>query len=79
MARILTRRGKFDDALATLRLVDIDKLRGHWRGSMLLALADTLTAAGRAPEAAQAYRAILADTTTEANHRKTAEKRLREE
>lgn len=76
MARILTRQGKFDDALTTLSIVDIDKLRGHWRGSMLLALGDTFTAAGRFAEATKAYRAVLADDSTDAPHRKTATMRL---
>jgi hypothetical protein len=39
VARILTKRGECDKALVTLHRVDIDQLRGHWRRSMLLALA----------------------------------------
>jgi tetratricopeptide (TPR) repeat protein len=77
LARILTRRGQFDDALAALRKVDIDKLRGHWRGSMLLALGETFLAAGRNAEALAAYRAALADDSVEPGHRKTAEAAIR--
>jgi tetratricopeptide (TPR) repeat protein len=76
-ARILTRGGKFDDALATLRRVDIDNLRGYWRGSMLLALGETLGAAGRKDEAIAAYRAAIADDSVEAGHRRTAEERIK--
>jgi len=75
-ARILTRRGRCDDALATLRKADIDNLRGHWRGSMLLALGETLAAAGRKDEALTAYRELLADDTVIPQHRKTAEEAI---
>ena len=76
-ARILTRSGKVDDAIAVLHKVEIEKLRGHWRGSMLLALGETLSAAGRKEEAIAAYRAALADPTIEARHRQTAEQRIK--
>ena len=33
VARILTKRGQFDEALAVLRKVEIDKLRGAWHGA----------------------------------------------
>ena len=72
ITRILTRRGEFDEALATLRLADVDKLRGYWRGSMLLALGETLAAAGQKDKALATYRALLADDSVEASHRKVA-------
>ncbi|MFV1994489.1 MAG: sugar-binding protein, partial [Verrucomicrobiales bacterium] len=62
-ARILTRKGRFDEALAQLELVDVDKLSGFWRHSMLLARGETLAAAGRGDDARAAYRAALADDT----------------
>ncbi len=77
MARILSRRGKFDEALAALRLVDIGKLRGYWRGSMLLALGETLSAAGRKDEAIREYRAVLADDSADPTQHRTAEERIR--
>ncbi len=40
IARILTKHGQFDEALATLRKVDLEKQGGFWRGSLLLSLAD---------------------------------------
>jgi tetratricopeptide (TPR) repeat protein len=76
-ARILTRRGKFDEALATLRLADIEELRGYRRGSMLLALGETLVSAGQKDQARATYRGLLADETVEPSHRKAAEKAIR--
>jgi tetratricopeptide (TPR) repeat protein len=71
-ARILTRRGKFDEALETVNLVDIEKLSGSWRGSMLLARGQTLAAAGRRDEALEAYRGVLADKSALKAHREAA-------
>jgi tetratricopeptide (TPR) repeat protein len=71
-ARILTRRGKFDEALEVLDLVDVDKLSGSWRGSMLLARGQTLAAAGRKDEALEAYRRVLADESALKTHQEAA-------
>jgi hypothetical protein len=76
-ARILSRQGKFDEALATLRHVDFDKLRGYWRGSMLLALGETLASAGRKDQALTTYRTLLADESVDISHRKEAEEKIR--
>lgn len=72
--RILRENRKYDEALVTLRKVDFDKLRGTWRGSMLLALGDTLQAADRKDEALTTYKSMLMDKDIEPNQRKTAEK-----
>jgi len=72
-ARILTRQGKFDDALATLRRIDTEKLRGTWLHSTLLARGDTLLAAGKKADALATYQAVLADKDVEKRHRETAE------
>ena len=77
-AHILRKSGKFDDALATLRIVEIDKLLGPWRGSMLLALGETLHAAGRKDEALGAYKSVLTDPTVEPRDRKAAEKGIQD-
>ncbi|MBI1311230.1 tetratricopeptide repeat protein [bacterium] len=58
-ARILTRQQKFDQALSTLHAVDLEILKGYWRGSMYRVLGDTLKAAGRADEARAAYEKVL--------------------
>ena len=76
-ARILMRRGKFDEALATLSRANIEKLEGFWRHAMLLSLGETLAAAGRKDEALAAYRAALADDSVEAGHRTTAEEAIK--
>jgi tetratricopeptide (TPR) repeat protein len=72
-ARILRKSGQLDDALATLQQVDVSKLRGYWHGSMLVALGETLTAAGRKDEALAAYRQVLKDETVSAADRRAAE------
>jgi tetratricopeptide (TPR) repeat protein len=76
-ARILTRRGEFDEALGILNLVDIEKLSGSWRGSMLLARGQTLAAAGRKDEALEAYRAVLADEAALKAHQEAATEAIR--
>jgi tetratricopeptide (TPR) repeat protein len=72
-ARMLRKAGKHDDALAVLQIVDLGKLRGYWRGSMQLALGETLNAAGRRAEALAAYRQLLADDSVIPQHRQAAE------
>ena len=76
-ARILTRRGKFDEALTTLHRANIEKQNGFWRHAMLLSLGDTLAAAGRKDEALNAFRDVLEDESAEANNRRKAEERLK--
>ncbi len=76
IARIQTRLGKFDEALAALHKVEIDQLRGYWRGSMLLAVGDTLRAAGRKEDAATTYNSVIADESTDPRLRKVAEDSL---
>jgi len=76
IARILTRRGQFDEALATFRKVDLDKLQGVWRGNILLSQGDTQLAAGRKDEALATYKSIAADSAMEPRLRKLAEQKL---
>ncbi|MEK6235591.1 MAG: hypothetical protein N2C14_12855, partial [Planctomycetales bacterium] len=72
-ARILTRRGEYDEALKTLNLVDAEKLGGSWSGSMLLARGQALQAAGRKAEALKAYRAVLSSKSALDVHRRAAD------
>jgi len=72
-ARILTRRGDYDEALKVLDRVDAEKLGGSWSGSMILVRGQTLEAAGRKAEALQAYRAVLSSKQALGTHRNTAE------
>jgi len=76
-ARILTRRRHYDEALKVLNLADIDNLRGYWRGSMLLALGETLASAGQKDQALATYRVLVADESVEASHRKAAEEKIK--
>jgi tetratricopeptide (TPR) repeat protein len=75
-ARILTRQGKFDLALAILHRAKIENLNGFWRHSMLLSLGHTLADAGQKDKALATYRALLADESTEGGHRKAAEQAI---
>jgi tetratricopeptide (TPR) repeat protein len=76
-SRILSKKRKFDEAEATLQKVDVDGLKGYWRGSMLLAVGEMLAAAGRKDEAAAACRKLLADDTVLPSHREQAEEAIR--
>ena len=77
IARIQTKRGQFDEALATLGKVEMDKLRGFWHDSMLLARGDTLRAADRKAEALAAYKSILAEDSGDPRLRKVAEEKIK--
>ncbi len=77
-AGILTRRGKYDEALESLNRANIESLKGFWRHSMLLALGETLAAAGRNDEALKAFRAVLDDKAAAAAHRKSADERIQQ-
>ena len=77
-ARILTRRKKFDDALATINRIDIENTKGYWRNTSLLVLGDILAAAGREDDALKAFRDVLADESAAERSRKAAEERIAE-
>ncbi|HEV7403503.1 MAG TPA: DUF4838 domain-containing protein [Chthoniobacteraceae bacterium] len=76
IARILTKRGRFDDALATLRAVPLAQAAGVWRGTLLLAQGDTLQAAARPAEARAVYESVIADATIGQRLRTAAEAKL---
>jgi len=75
-AAILTRRKKYDDALATIDRIAVDTQKGHWRHATLLALGDTLTAAGRTGEARKAYARVTDDDSASKLHREAAAAQL---
>lgn len=77
-ARILTRRGQYDEALKVLDLVDAKKLGGSWSGSILLSRAQTLDAADRKVDALKVYHAVLSSNSTLASHRKLAEEAIKQ-
>jgi hypothetical protein len=74
VARLLTRRGDYVEALKVLNLVEPEKLGGSWRGSMRLARGRTLEAAGRKADALKAYHEVVADESALKPHRRAAEK-----
>lgn len=72
-ARILRDSRRADEALAVLRKVNIDELRGVWRSNMLVTVGETQIAAGRTDEALVTYREVLADTIARAADKRAAE------
>lgn len=76
-ARILTKRGEFDEAMKILDLVEAEKLSGSWAGSMLLSRGQTLAAAGRSADARLALQAVLANENSADAHKNIAEEALK--
>lgn len=72
-ARVLTRQGRFDEALAAIDHAKVEALTGHWRHAMLLSLGETLAAAGRTDEALAAWREVLEADDAAPHHREAAE------
>jgi predicted negative regulator of RcsB-dependent stress response len=77
-AAILTKQGKFDEALATFNAVNFEKQTGYWRNAMLLSRGDTTAAAGHKTKALADFNAVLADKTAQSAHRKKAVEQIRE-
>ena len=77
IARILTQRSQFDEALATLHKVEIDKMRGVWRDSITLSIGDTQLAAGRKTEAIATYQSIVNDELSDTRLRKVATEKIK--
>ena len=75
-ARILTRQGKFNSALATLKLVNIEKMCGYWYSEILLTLGETLSTAGRILEAQSVFTKVLAEPTSSQIQQQSAQKAL---
>lgn len=76
-ARILTRQGKFAEALTALDRIDTSKVKGTWLHSTLIARGDTLLAAGREAEARTVFEAVIGDSEAEKRHRDAAAARLK--
>ena len=77
-ARILTKQGKFDEAMNILKQVDAGKLGGSWAPSMLYSQAETLAAAGRNKEALDAYRSVVDHKSVAHKHKERAEQAIAE-
>lgn len=71
-AQILTRQGKFDEALATLDRAQIEKLKGIWRHTFLMSKGNTLAAANRKQEALQTFQQIVDDQSASERHKSEA-------
>lgn len=61
-SNLLAKQKKYTEAEAVLEKMHSGNLSGSWRGSMLLARATILEAAGKTNEAADACRELIADT-----------------
>jgi len=77
-ARLLRQRGQFDEAMAVLSRVDVDELRGYWRGALLLARGETLRAAGKTDDALAAYQDILKANDSHPKHKADAREQINE-
>ena len=76
IANIQSKRGRHDDALATLKLVNHEKVGGFWRDQFRLWNAETLQAAERRSDALAAYQQIANDNAADSRLRKVAQDRL---
>lgn len=76
MSMILTKRGRHDDAIATLRRVDWSKLEGFWNSQFRLWYADALAAAGRKAEAIAEFQSLSDDAKADPRLRKAAAESL---
>ena len=77
-ARILTRRGKYNEAIAVLDRVDVEQVSGSWSDALRLTRGQTLQAAGRKSDALKLYRGILASKSALDAHRKSAEQAIKQ-
>ena len=75
-ARILTRQGKFDEALKTIKRVNLEKTKGFWQHSSLIVLGDILAAAGKKEEALETYRRVLDDKSADERSQQKAEEAI---
>jgi tetratricopeptide (TPR) repeat protein len=77
VVQIQARRGRFDEALATLDKADARKHRGYWHDSLLIDRGDVLLAAGRKSEALAVYKSILAGDSGDSRLRKVVEEKIK--
>ncbi len=77
-ASILKRQNKIDEALRTLRVVDLEKLKGYWRFEFLMATGETLAAAGQKQKAIDVFQSLQEDQQAPAALRERAQERMQE-
>jgi tetratricopeptide (TPR) repeat protein len=76
LAAIMTKQKRFNEALDTFQVVDFENQRGYWLYEMLLAKAETLSAAARMAEAEKLYQRVIEDSAASAGQKKRAQERL---
>ena len=76
LAELHTQQRNFDQALAALARVNLDKLQGYWFDALQLQRGDTLAAAGRTDEALAAYKAVAESKDSPQRARDTAQQRI---
>ena len=72
----MTKQKRFNEALDTFQVVDFENQRGYWLYEMLLAKAETLSAAARMAEAEKLYQRVIEDSAASAGQKKRAQERL---
>jgi tetratricopeptide (TPR) repeat protein len=77
-AAILTKQGKFTDALGLFDMIDFERQTGYWLHAMLISKGHTLVAAGREDEAKNVYRRVLSSKSASDAHRKVSEKAIKQ-
>ncbi len=75
---ILTKQGKYSEALGLFEVIDFEKQSGFWLHEMLISKANTLAAAGRKEEAGKLYRRVLTSKSASSAHRRTSEKAIKQ-
>lgn len=76
LAQLHTQQGNFEQALAALGRVNIDKLQGTWFDTLQLQRGDTLAAAGRQDEALAAYKSVAENQGSPQRSRDAAQQRI---
>lgn len=77
-ARLLTKKGEYERALAVLDRANLEKLSGSWASMIRLSRADVLTAAGEEEKAAALYREIVDDPAAQRSIQERAKQSLEE-
>ena len=75
---ILSKVGKGDEAIGLFKLVDFDRLQGHWLHEMLLAKGSTLAELGKFAEAQELFRKVRDSDSATKPQRDLAEASLKE-
>ena len=72
-ARILSRQKKFDEALATLAVIDLEKTRGYWLHTTLITLGEVHAAAGNNDAAMTNWKKVINDPAADKRNKERAQ------